>query len=135
MYAYQSKNHNVSKYESYNQLPELKKEFTFFKNVYSDVLQDVLDRLHKSYQSFYKGNGFPKFQKKGFYNSFTFKRNIKIEGNYIKLPKIGLVKFFNSRPTKGKLKIATKQKKIIPITFVLYVSLRPPLKMLTITTQ
>lgn len=107
IYAYQSRNQNVSKYDSYNQLPELKKEFTFFKNVHSDVLQEVLDRLHKSYQSFYKGNGFPKFQKKGFYNSFTFKRNIKIENNYVKLPKIGKVKFFNSRPLKGKIKIAT----------------------------
>ena len=33
-YAYSSKKYNVSKYESYNQLPELKNEFAFIKNVY-----------------------------------------------------------------------------------------------------
>lgn len=120
-YAYSSKKYNVSKYESYNQLPELKNEFTFIKNVYSDVLQEVIDRVYKSYDKFYKGGGFPKYKKKGLYNSFTFKRGIFIINNKVKLPKIGLVKFFNSRDINGTIKTATISKELkgwfISITF------------------
>lgn len=120
-YAYSSRRYNVSKYESYNQLPDLKNEFTFIKNVHSDVLQEVIDRLFKSYDKFYKGGGFPKYKKKRLYNSFTFKRGISIINNKIKLPKIGLVKFFNSREIVGVIKTATISKELkgwfISITF------------------
>lgn len=55
----------------------------------------------------FRGAGFPKFLKKGEYNSFTFKRYFKVNEKTIKLPKIGEVKYFNSRDIVGTLKTAT----------------------------
>ena len=53
-YAWDTHQVNISKYESYNQLPELKSEFTWIKNVYSDVLQQTIDRVFKAYDWFFK---------------------------------------------------------------------------------
>lgn len=105
--AYQMRKKSVSKYDQYNQLPEIKKSFPFVADVYSDTLQEALDRVEKSYQSFFRGSGFPKFAKKGFYNSFTYKRYFIVSEKTIKLPKIGDVKYFNSRPIIGIPKTAT----------------------------
>lgn len=105
--VYEMRKKLVSKYDQYNQLPLLKKQFPWFAEVYSDTIQEVLDRLDKTYQKFFRGGGFPKFSKKGEYNSFTFKRSFKVNKKTIKLPKIGEVKYFNSRNIIGTLKTAT----------------------------
>lgn len=105
--VYEMRKKSVSKYDQYNQLPELKKLYPWMGEVYSDTIQEVLDRLDKSYQNFFKGSGFPKFAKKGFYNSFTFKRSFKVSEKTVKLPKIGKVKYFNSRDIIGTPKTAT----------------------------
>ena len=105
--VYEMRKKSVSKYDQYNELPELKKQFPWFSEVYSDTIQDVLDRLEKTYQDFFRGGGFPKFSKKGEYNSFTFKRSFKVNERTIKLPKIGEVKYLNSRDIIGTTKTAT----------------------------
>jgi putative transposase len=105
--VYEMRKKSVSKFDQYNQLPELKKQFPWFAEVYSDTIQEVLDRLDKTYQNFFRGFGFPKFAKKGEYKSFTFKRNITVAPEFIKLPKIGKVKYFNSREIIGTPKTAT----------------------------
>ena len=105
--VYEMRKKSVSKYDQYNQLPLLKQQFPWFGEVYSDTIQEVLDRLEKTYQNFFRGGGFPKFSKKGEYNSFTFKRSFKVNTKTIKLPKIGEVKYFNSRDIIGKTKTAT----------------------------
>lgn len=110
--AYEMRRVTMSKFDQYNQLPELKKDFTWFGEVYSDTLQDVLDRLDFTFKKFFKGSGFPKFSKKGTYNSFTFKRSFVVKENTIKLPKIGEVKYFNSRPIIGTPKTATIVKEV-----------------------
>lgn len=105
--AYQMRKKSVSRFDQYNQLPLIKQQFPFVGEVYSDTLGDTLDRVDTSYKNFFSGSGFPKFAKKGFYNSFTFKRNFKINEKTIKLPKIGEVKYFNSRTVIGTPKTAT----------------------------
>ena len=105
--VYEMRKKSVSKYDQYNQLPELKNQFPWFKEVYSDTIQEVLDRLEKTYQNFFRGGGFPKYSKKGEYNSFTFKRSFKVNKKTIKLPKIGEVKYYNSRSIVGIPKTAT----------------------------
>lgn len=112
--AYRSNKTSISKYEQYNQLTDAKKDnkLSFLKTVHSQVLQETLDRVDKAYKSFFKGSGFPRFQKKGFYNSFTFKQGVRIEGSKVRLPKIGFVKFFNSRTFEGKIKTVTVIKEI-----------------------
>lgn len=105
--AYRTIKKSISRYEQYNQLPEIKKDFPFVSDIYSDTLQEVLDRVDKSYKNFFLGSGFPKFSKKGNYRSFTYKRHFSVCNTHIKLPKIGSVKYFNSRPMSGNLKTAT----------------------------
>ena len=105
--VYEMRKKSVSKYDQYNQLPDLKKQFPWFGEVYSDTIQEVLDRLEKTYQNFFRGAGFPKYSKKGEYNSFTFKRSFKVSEKTIKLPKIGEVKYYNSRAILGTPKTAT----------------------------
>ena len=51
----------------------MKKERPWFKSVYSQVLQDVLRRLETAYEKFFTGEGgYPKFKKKGQWNSITY---------------------------------------------------------------
>lgn len=108
--VYKSNGSSISKFSQYNELPDLKKHFHFIGNVYSDVLQETLDRLDSAYKSFFRGNGFPRFAKKNRYNSFTYKRHFIVNDKTIKLPKIGEVKYFNSRTIKGTPKTATIKK-------------------------
>lgn len=110
--AYKSNGTSISKYEQYNELPAIKKELPWIADVHSDVLQEVLDRIDKAYKAFFNGSGFPKFQGKKFYNSFTFKRSYVVDEKTIKLPKIGEVRYYNSRSIVGKPKYATIKKEI-----------------------
>src|SRR5690606_30989514 len=79
------------------ELPKLKKEIPEFKEVYSQVLQDVIKRLDLAFQSFFRRvkngekPGYPRYKGKGRYDSFTYPqaRAFKIEGKYLKLSKIG----------------------------------------------
>lgn len=108
--VYEMRKKSVSKYDQYNQLPLIKKQFPFVGEVYSDTIQEVLDRLDNSYKGFFRGGGFPKFSKKGEYKSFTFKRSFNISDKTIRLPKIGKVRYFNSREVIGTPKTATIMK-------------------------
>lgn len=118
--AYKSLGKSITKYDQVNQLPEIKKEFTWLKEIHSQVLQNTLERLDNSFKGFFNGGGFPRFQKKNNYNSFTFPTGVKIVGNQVKLPKIGLIKFINHRPIpncKTATIIQNKDKWYITITF------------------
>ena len=58
-----------------------------------------LDRAFKNYLTI-KECGFPKFKKKGKKDSFYLEGSIKIiQGNYIKLPRIGIVKTYEILPS------------------------------------
>ena len=65
--AYQNEKRTVSYCEQANKLPNLKKERAWFKNVYSQVLQNVLKRLDLAFQNFFRRvkkheiSGFPKY--------------------------------------------------------------------------
>ena len=103
--------------EQKRQLPVLKETWTGLKNVHSQVLQDVIKRLHNTWENFRKRDfGFPRFKKYGQLKSFLFpqfkespivgaqrsrssnpERNRRV-GNQIKLPKIGLVPITLHRP-------------------------------------
>ena len=112
--AYQSNKTSITKYGQYNELPCIKNTegLEWITAVHSDVLQETLDRVDRSFKNFFRGAGFPKFQGKKFYTSFTFKRSFKINSNTIKLPKIGEVKYYNSRQVLGTPKYATIKKQI-----------------------
>ena len=112
--SYKDNKTSVSKYDQYNELPSIKKAegLEWIGGVHSDVLQETLDKVERSYKNFFSGAGFPKFKGKKFYNSFTFKRSFKINSSTIKLPKIGEVKYYNSHPVIGTPRYATAKKEL-----------------------
>ncbi|MEQ8536995.1 MAG: transposase [Coleofasciculus sp. D1-CHI-01] len=82
-------------------LTQAKKNIPGLEPVHSQVLQQTLKRLQLAFEGMWKNRrGFPRFKKPGRMRSFVFPALGKqpIQGNRIKLPKIGLVKFNQSRP-------------------------------------
>jgi putative transposase len=85
------------------------KDVDWIKSVPSQSLQDVIDRLDKTYQNFFRGGGFPRWARRGKYNSILFK-SVQLDGIWFSLPKLGRVKIFKDRLPNGKLKTATIKK-------------------------
>lgn len=107
--AWKTKNQSLSKFDLCKQLPELKKDYPWIKDVFSQSIEDAVHRMDRSYQNFFRGAGFPKFAKKGQYNSITFRQGVKITGeNEMTIPKFGAVKFYRNRlPQSENILLAT----------------------------
>ncbi|AGK53831.1 IS200/IS605 family element RNA-guided endonuclease TnpB [Bacillus sp. 1NLA3E] len=102
----------LNKFETVKSLPELKKQYSFLKEVDSIALQKSVENLADSYGRYYKKqNKQPRFKsKKNPVQSYTTKYtngNIAIIDNHIKLPKLGYVRFAKSREVKGRIISAT----------------------------
>jgi putative transposase len=113
-------NLKVDKYAQDMELAELKKYFPEYKEVYSQVLQNVSGRLDKAYDNFFrrigeKKNGkkikagFPRFKSRERYNSITYPQSgFKIMDNtHLYLSKIGTIRMFKHREIKGNIKQLT----------------------------
>lgn len=80
------------------ELPALKKEFSKYKDVHSQVLQDCLQRLDDAFQRFFhKKAGYPRFKSIERYSSFTYTQPGAVQKTFAKegtvyLSKIGFVK-------------------------------------------
>ncbi len=113
--AYEKGGVSIGYNQQQNSLPELKKERPWFKSVYSQVLQDVLKRLDKSYQNFFRRvnagekPGFPKLKKRGQWDSITYPQYKKRPDSVIDVPKIGKIKLVLHReiPEEAKVKTLT----------------------------
>lgn len=95
-----------------SELPQLKKELPWLKEVDSIAIQSSVKNLADAYSRFFKKqNDAPRFKsKRNKVQSYTTKHtngNIAIEGNKIKLPKLGLVRFAKSREVEGRILNAT----------------------------
>ena len=97
---FQRKLHPISRYEQSAQLTQLKAEFPVYKNVYSQVLQHVLNRLDQAFRNFFRSDfGFPRFKGAKRYDSFTYPQTgFCLGGRRLSLAKIGNVKVRLSRP-------------------------------------
>jgi putative transposase len=108
-------------YSQQASLVQLKKDRPWYKDVYSQVLQNCVKRVDKAYERFVAGDstgkrsGRPRFKGKGRYHSFTYPQMKQdcIDGKYLTLPKIGKVKLILHRPIPNgfKIKTATVTKK------------------------
>ena len=96
---------SLSMYDLMKQLTDLE-DVEWIKSVPANSLQNVIERLDKAYKVFFNGGGFPKWAKKGEYNSILFKK-VQLKDNTFVLPKIGALKVFKDRMPNGKLKTAT----------------------------
>ena len=105
--------YNETKQMLKNTPAQYKHEFSFLKDVDSLALANAQQNLEKAYKNFFrdKSVGFPKFKSKHKSNaSYTTNNqggNIRIEGNKIKLPKIGFVKIRQHRDFDGIIKSCT----------------------------
>ncbi|MEM1393909.1 MAG: transposase [Cyanobacteria bacterium P01_H01_bin.150] len=104
-------------------LPVLKQNRPWYSDIDSTALQNVIERLHDAFSRFFKGEAkYPKYKNRSNFKSLTLKSGIKIDGNRIKLGKLGWMRFYNSRPIPEgfKIKSATVRLKVDG----LYVSLK-----------
>ena len=74
----------------YNQQRNLSKNKNKYqKEVHSQVLQDVIKRVNRSFKNFFTGAGYPRFQGRNRYDSFTYpQKGFSIEDGKLKLSKI-----------------------------------------------
>ena len=100
-----------------------------FKGVFSQVLQDVLRRLDKSFKAFFRRvkagekPGYPRFKGEGWYKSFTYPQvGFKIEGSKLTLSKIGSIRIFKHREVEGKIKTCTIKKDLMGHWYAILVS-------------
>ena len=110
--AYKKAGKNVTRFDLQKELPEIKKEFPWVKDVNSQSLQCVLKRLDEAYQSFFRSGGFPQFAKKCKWKSIEFPQNVAVQDGKIWLPKLGLVNYHNSRELDGIIKTTKVTKEI-----------------------
>lgn len=92
----------------------LKKNYSWLKEVDSISLQAAVESLDDSYSRYYKKqNKKPRFKsKKNNIQSYTTKcvnQNVRIDGNHIKLPKLGWIRFAKSRQVTGQIRKVTVQ--------------------------
>ena len=96
------------------QLPAIKQVREDVANVYSQVLQDTLQRLGKTFDAFFQRvkhggtPGFPRFKGKAFFSSFCYPQSgFRLEGDKLYLSKIGSCRVRLSRPVEGTIKTCT----------------------------
>jgi putative transposase len=98
------------------QLPEVKEARPEYRDIHSQVLQDVLTRLDRAFQRFFarvrtgETPGYPRFQGANRYHSFTYKQfgnGATVDNGFLVLSKIGRVALRWSRPLEGTPKTVT----------------------------
>lgn len=111
--AYRINKTSVHKYELMKQITELRGEVEWIKDVPVGSMQDTIERLDKTYKSFFKGGGYPKFANKKKFNSILFKHSISVSEKGISVPKLGILKVFKDSAIIGtpKTVIITKEAK------------------------
>ena len=106
-------------YQQAMELPDLKATCPEYGDVHSQILQDVLRRVDKTYQAFFRRTangeapGSPRFQGQGRYTSFTYPQygnGATVDGGVLSLSKIGRILIRLHRPIEGTPKTVTVSK-------------------------
>ena len=113
--AYKLNKISLNYHNQANQLKEIKQTNLEYREIYSQVLQDVLKRVDKAFQNFFRRVkskqskvGFPRFKGKFRYNSFTFTQSgFTLTNSKLTLSKIGKIKIKLHRQIIGKAKTLT----------------------------
>jgi putative transposase len=117
--AYRRCSVTISRYQQEAELKDLRADMPEYAAIHSHVLQDVLARLDKTYQAFFrrvqagKTPGFPRYQGRTRYHSFTYKEygnGARLDNGFLVLSKIGRIAVRWSRPIEGAPKTVTISK-------------------------
>lgn len=107
--AYLGSKHNFSSFDLTKQLPDLKEECGWLKEVNAQSLQQSIQNMDIAFKKFFKGSGFPvyKSKHKGM-QSFSIPQRVVVKDNLLIIPKfIEGIKIILHRPIKGTIKSAT----------------------------
>lgn len=107
--AYLGPKHSFSAFDLIKQLPELKKECEWLKEVNSQSLQQSIHNMDIAFKRFFKGSGFPKYKSKHKgKQSFSIPQNVIVENNLLIIPKFKEgIEIVLHREIKGAIKSAT----------------------------
>lgn len=112
--AYRMAGVSITAASQMKQLPDIKKLRPEYKEIGSQVLQDVIQRLDRAFQAFFRRvqagqtPGCPRFKSRHRYDSLTFKQaGWKLAGRRLTLQGIGTLRLFLSRPVEGHIKTVT----------------------------
>jgi putative transposase len=110
---------SVSRHEQEAELKAIRADFPEYAAIHSHLLQDVLARLDRTYQAFFrrlqKGEkaGFPRYEARTRYHCFTFKEygnGARLDNGVLFLSKTGRIGVRWSRPIEGTPKTVTISK-------------------------
>jgi putative transposase len=110
--AWEKEGRSANWYETKRLLPQWKTDRPALKNVHSQVLQNVTERVDLAFKAFFrrarqgeKELGYPRFRGQGRYDSFTYTQSgFKLNGNRLTLSKLGAVKVVLHRSVEGQIK-------------------------------
>jgi putative transposase len=111
--AWEERQESLTLYDQLGQLPALKRQRPSLKNVHSQVLQNVGVRIDLAFKAFLRrcrdgeAPGYPRFRGRDRYDSFCFPQapsGCQLEGNQLRLSKIGAVHVVLHRELEGKPK-------------------------------
>src|SRR6476620_1234633 len=107
---------SLSRYQQAAELKDIRAAFPEYAAIHSHVLQDVLSRLDKTYQAFFRRvqagekAGFPRYQARTRWHSFTYieyGNGATLDNGFLVLSKIGRIAVRWSRPLEGTPKTVT----------------------------
>lgn len=110
----------VTYYGQKRDLVDIKQEREEYQEIASHVLQDVILRVERAFQAFFRRRssgqtpGYPRFKGRDRYDSFTYPDGAgwKLEGNTLHLTKIGDIKIKLHRPLIGTIKTVTIKREV-----------------------
>ena len=117
--AYQRRHDSISRFAQEAELKEIRGAMPEYAAIHSHILQDVLARLNKTYQAFFRRvqrgeqAGFPRFKGRNRSHSCTSKEygnGARLDNGCLVLSKIGRIRVHWSRPIEGTPKIVTLSK-------------------------
>jgi putative transposase len=106
----------VTRYQQEAELKAIRAELPEYAAIHSHVLQDVLARLDKTYQAYFRRlatgeqPGFPRFQGRDRWHSFTYKEygnGARLDNGSLVLSKLGRIAVRWSRLVQGTIKTVT----------------------------
>jgi len=117
--AWERRGVSLSQYDQEAELKDIRAEFPEYAAIHSHVLQDVLARLQRTYNDFFRRiragekPGFPRHKGRNRYRCFTFKEygnGARLDNGALVLSKIGRINVHWSRPLEGTPKTVTISK-------------------------